>query len=142
MSLIVRNSANRRIENEMDRVWRQWFAPFEAAGAPVLVSPSTDLAETENEVIVKVELPGLTDKDIHVTLAEDTLTIKGEKKQEKEEKGTHYHHVERRFGSFRRCVRLPAPVNGNGVKAKFENGVLEITLPKAEEAKPRKIEVN
>ena len=68
--------------------------------------------------------------------------IKGEKKREEEEKDRHFHRVERSYGSFQRCVRIPAPIDVKGVLAKFENGVLEISLPKAEEAKPRKIEIN
>jgi HSP20 family protein len=131
-----------RFESDLDKVWRHWFAPFEVFEAPSLASPSVDLAETESEVIVKAELPGLTDKDIDITLSDDTLTIQGEKKQDSEEKGKHYHRVERRYGSFKRCVTLPSPVDAKGVAARFENGVLEITLPKAEEAKPKKIEIN
>ena len=144
MSLILRNSFDHwnRFENELDRVWRHWLSPSDFFDAPSRIAPSMDLAETENELIVKAELPGLTDKAVDVTLKDDVLTIKGEKKQESREKGKHYHRVERSFGSFQRAFRLPSPVDAKAVNAKFENGILEITLPKAEEARPKKIEIN
>ena len=130
MSLILRRNHHtpERVDRELDRFFGNWFAPFEVF--------RTD------EVLVKAELPGLTDKDIDVSVVDDTLTIKGEKKHDKEEKGKHYHLVERRYGSFQRCVRLPSSVNSKKASARFKDGVLEITLPKSEEAKPKKIEIN
>ena len=144
MSLILRRNHHtpERVDRELDRFFGNWFAPFEVFRTDEVLAPSLDVEETENEVVVKAELPGLTDKDIDVSVVDDTLTIKGEKKHDKEEKGKHYHLVERRYGSFQRCVRLPSSVNSKKASARFKDGVLEITLPKSEEAKPKKIEIN
>jgi HSP20 family protein len=90
---------------------------------------------------VKADLPGLEVKDIDVSLRADILTIKGQKKEEKEEKTKSYHRVERHFGSFERSVRLPAPVKGDQVEASFKDGVLNIQLPKTEEAKQKSIRI-
>ncbi len=144
MSLILRkrNHYPERFDHELDRFWNHWLSPFEPFGRDAPTAPSLDLAETDADVIVKVELPGLSEKDIEISVADDTLTIKGEKRQEKEEKGKRYHFAERRYGAFQRCVRLPSPVAVGRASARFKDGVLEVTLPKAEEAKPRKIEIN
>jgi HSP20 family protein len=92
--------------------------------------PRLDITETEKNVEVKAELPGLERKDIDITLDRDLLVIKGEKKVEKEEKDRYYHRVERRYGSFCRSVRLPAKVADKKIDATFKDGVLTITLPK------------
>jgi len=97
--------------------------------------PSLDLAETKDALMVKVETPGIDPKDIQVTLQENLLTIKGEKKHEKEEKDERHHRVERSYGAFTRTVRLPVAVDGGKVDAKFKNGLLTVTLPKTPGAK-------
>ena len=102
-------------------------------------SPFMDILETKDKLIVKAELPGLEAKDVNVSVSGDLLTIKGEK--EKEEKGEHYHCVERRYGSFQRSFRLPTSVQGDKVEATFDKGVLKVTLPKVEEAKKKEIEI-
>jgi HSP20 family protein len=84
---------------------------------------------------VKAEVPGMDSKDIQLSLQEQVLTIKGEKRQEKEEKDEHYYRAERSYGAFARAVRLPTPVDGSRVTATFKNGVLSVTLPKAAAAK-------
>jgi len=93
-------------------------------------APRLDVIETEKTIEVKTELPGVTAKDVDVTLDRDLLVVKGEKKEEKEEKGRYYHRVERRQGTFCRSVRLPAEVNAEGVEATFKDGILTVTLPK------------
>ncbi len=103
--------------------------------------PLLDISETYNNIIVKAELPGIAPKDVDVSTSGDILTIKGEKKEEKEQKGKHFHRVERSYGSFSRTISLPKSVNIDAVKAEYKNGILEINLPKIEEAKARKIEV-
>lgn len=107
-------------------------------------APRLDVAETEATVEVKAELPGLEGKDIDITLDRGLLVIKGEKKEEKEEKGRYYHRVERRHGTFCRSVRLPAEVKEDKIEAAFRDGVLTVTLPKVEsETKAvRHIDVN
>ena len=114
------------------RVWHdfplnEWSADF---GGDWL--PPVDLTESKDSIIVKVELPGLEKKDIDLTVKQGLLTIKGQKKEEKEETDKLCHRVERSFGSFIRTFRLPAGVKEDKVDAKFKDGILEITLPKAE----------
>ena len=99
------------------------------------VIPSVEVSETEDEVQVTAELPGMTEKDIEVALEDDTLILRGEKKQEHEEKKRNYHMVERSYGEFHRALPLPAGVDPNKVKAKFKDGVLKVTLAKTPQAK-------
>jgi HSP20 family protein len=129
---------------EMNRLFDDFFggsslAPFSALGERMdLFSPRVDVVETDSEVRVSAELPGLDDQDIEVSLSRDVLTIKGEKKQEREEKGRNYYRTERSYGSFQRSVPLPCEVDADKVDAVFQKGVLTITLPKAGAAKDRK----
>ncbi len=104
-------------------------------------SPKIDILENDNDVTVKAEIPGVDPKEIDISITGDTLTIKGEKKEEKENKGEHYHRVERSYGSFTRTIDLPAHVNTDKVEAKNIHGVIEITLPKMEKSKAKKISV-
>jgi len=114
-------------------------------GMPAQAGYSTmplDVSETENEFVVKAALPGVKPEDVQITVQGDTLTIRGESKAEEEKKGEQWHLRERRFGSFQRSVSLPTPVNSDAAQAHFEHGVLTLTLPKSEAAKPRQIKVN
>ncbi|MBI4832053.1 MAG: Hsp20/alpha crystallin family protein [Candidatus Lindowbacteria bacterium] len=104
-------------------------------------APAIDVYEDANKVVVKAELPGMTDKDIDVNIMNGTLTIKGEKKKEEEKKEQSYYRLERSYGAFSRSVTLPTVVDAGKVTASFKNGVLEIELPKKEEAKPKQIKV-
>jgi HSP20 family protein len=97
--------------------------------------PSMDISETKDSLVVKVEVPGMDQKDIRIALQENLLTITGEKRQEKEEKEERYHRVERSYGAFTRGVRLPVGVDGSKVAATFKNGLLTVTLPKTPAAK-------
>jgi HSP20 family protein len=120
---------------------------FEDFGLPSLFSeeatftPAFDVSETDKELIVKTEVPGMDKKDININLSDGILTITGEKKQEKEDKNESYHSVERRYGKFSRSMRLPFEVEVDKVDATYKDGVLKITLPKSEAAKPQKIEI-
>ncbi len=105
-------------------------------------APALDVSETNNEVIVKAEIPGMEPNDIDISLADGILTIRGEKKQEKEEKEENYHLIERSYGTFSRSVQLPRDVQSENIKAAYKNGVLKITLPKSEEAKKKEIKIN
>jgi HSP20 family protein len=98
-------------------------------------SPSMDISETKDSLVVKLEVPGMDQKDIRISLQENLLTITGEKKQEKEEKDERYHRVERSYGAFTRGVRLPVAVDGSKVSATFKNGLLTVTLPKTPTSK-------
>jgi HSP20 family protein len=103
--------------------------------------PLLDISETNDSIIMKAELPGVDPKGVDISISGDNLTVKGEKTEEKEEKGKHFHRVERSYGSFSRTISLPKSVNIDAVKAEYKNGILEINLPKIEEAKAKKIEV-
>jgi HSP20 family protein len=106
-----------------------------------VAEPSVDLYEKKDEIVVKAELPGLTKDDIQVSLADNILTIKGEKKKEEEDDGKDYYRSERIYGAFIRSLPLPAEVNPEKIHAAFKNGVLEVRLPKSEEAKKKAINV-
>jgi HSP20 family protein len=100
-----------------------------------------DVSENENEFVVKASLPGVKPEDVQITIHGETLTIQGETNLEEEKKGDHWHLRERRFGSFHRSISLSTPVDSDKAQATFEHGVLTLTLPKSEAAKPRQIKV-
>jgi HSP20 family protein len=104
-------------------------------------APAVDIVETENELILKADVPGVDLKDIDIQLENGTLTVKGERKLEKEEKNKGFHRMERSYGSFVRIFTVPDTVDAEHVKAAYEAGVLTITLPKKEVAKPKAIKV-
>jgi HSP20 family protein len=105
------------------------------------ITPSLDLAESDNALEVRMDIPGMEAKDIDIQVNANVLTVSGERKEEREEKGKTYHRVERRVGSFSRSVTLPCLVKEDAVDAQYKNGTLTIKLPKTEEAKARKIVV-
>lgn len=104
--------------------------------------PAVNIRETDAAFLVEAELPGLTKKDIEITLENNLLKLSGERRFEKDTKEENYHRVERQYGTFLRTFSLPSQVDSNAVKATFKEGVLTIEVPKAEEAKPRKIAIN
>jgi HSP20 family protein len=106
-----------------------------------IMKPSVDMAETDGVIEVTMDIPGVDPKEIDIQVSGNMLTISGEKKEEKEEKGKTFHRVERRYGSFSRSMTLPCPVNEDKVGAECHEGVLKVTLPKTEESKTRKIKV-
>ena len=103
--------------------------------------PAFDVSETANAIVVKAELPGMDVKDIDIALTDGLLTIKGERKLEKEDKKEDYHRIERQFGSFSRSLNLGHRVKADAIEAAYKDGILTVTLPKTEESKPKKIEV-
>ena len=104
-------------------------------------TPAVDILETDNDLIIKADLPEVDMKDIHVDIENGTLTLKGERKFEHEEKAAGYHRIERSYGSFARYFSLPDTVDAEKVKADYKSGVLTVTLPKKELAKPRSVKV-
>ena len=124
------------MKQEMDRLFDRLVATkwddFPTLGE---WCPSMDISETKDSLVVKVEVPGMDQKDIRISLQENLLTITGEKRQEKDEKEERYHRVERSYGAFTRGVRLPVAVDGSKVLATFKNGLLTVTLPKTPAAK-------
>jgi len=120
----------------MDDLWNRGLeAPF------TLSYPAVDVSETDNEVVVKAELPGLDIKDLDVSVNNNTLILKGEKRHEEEKKGENFLRVERRYGQFSRAIPLAAQCSGENVKARFKNGILTVEIPKDEKAKSKRIEI-
>ncbi len=105
------------------------------------IMPDVDIFESDGDVVLKAELPGMKKEDIEVTLSDGTITISGEKKQEEEVKKKDYYKVERSYGSFCRTFSLPAEVKADKVKSTFKDGVLEVRMPKSEEAKSKEVKV-
>jgi HSP20 family protein len=103
--------------------------------------PPLDVSETEDQLVIKASVPGVKPEDVQITVQGDTLTIRGECRSEEEKTGERWHLRERHFGSFQRSVSLPAPVDSDKAQASHEHGVLTLTLPKTEEAKPRPIKI-
>jgi len=106
-----------------------------------MLVPAFDISETEKEYMITGEIPGINSKDLDITLLDDILTIKGEKKQENEEKEENYHRVERHYGSFQRSFRIPEKVKTDELDATYKDGILKLSLPKAEASEVKKIEV-
>ena len=128
------------LREAMDRLFDDAFTrPIGMAGVSGL--PAIDLYQTNDEVVLKAALPGLKADDVQITVTSDVLTLRGEFKQEAEKKEATYHIREQRFGSFERSVMLPTDVQTDKAKADFENGILTITLPKAEAVKPKSINI-
>ena len=133
----------RRMEEDLARMWSDFFG---GRGIPTLwgaraFGPKVDVYETDDAVSVKAELPGVDPADIEINATEDTVTLTGETRREEEVDEEGYYRSERSFGRFQRRIDLPAAVKANEAKATFKNGVLEITLPKVEAAKPRTVKV-
>ena len=128
------------LRRDMERLFED-FSRDLGWGAPALaqtgMAPRVDVSETETEIRIEAELPGVDEKDIEVVLSDGRLTIKGEKKQEKEEKKKDFHLVERSYGSFARSIGLPFEADPGQIKASFAKGVLSITVPKPPEVKAK-----
>lgn len=128
---------------EMDEMFQRFFPPLATNGgdAAQAWAPRVDVEETEKEVIVKADLPGVDPKDIDISVVDGSLVLKGEKRQEKEEKKKNYHRVERFFGQFYREIPLPAGTDADKIVASSTKGVIVVTIPKKAEAQPKKIVV-
>jgi Molecular chaperone (small heat shock protein) len=131
-----------KLRKEMDDLWGRFFgdASFPIFSEAVW-APALDVKETKDNIVVTAEIPGLNAKEVEVTISGDMLTIRGEKKQEKEEKDESYHLIERRYGSFSRSIRLTTDVDAKNIKASHKEGVLTISLPKSEKAKEKQIKI-
>jgi len=126
------------LRQEMDELFDNFFRGFDMepffGRRPGTFNPNVDITENEKEIKVSAELPGMDDKDIEVTLNKDSLTIKGEKKEEKENRGKDYYCMERSYGSFNRTIHLPVEVDTNKAEAQFKKGVLTVKIPKTAKA--------
>jgi HSP20 family protein len=122
---------------EMDKLMESFLGGFDLrpfGRRSEAFTPQIDVVDTDKEIKVSAELPGLDEKDIEVSLTKETLTIKGEKKEEKEEKGKDYYRSERSYGSFTRAIPLPVEIDAENVTASFKKGVLTVNLPKTKQA--------
>lgn len=142
MRALVPSSGVTALRKEMDRIFdRIWEPELPSPAVFGEWTPAIDVLETKDELVLKVEVPGIEPKEISVTLAEQVLTIAGEKKFEKEEKDEKFFRMERSMGAFSRSVRLPVPVDSTKVTAAFKNGLLTVTLPKTKEVKGTSIPI-
>ena len=132
------------IQDEMNRLFNTFFArtPERRDAGTFSWSPLVDILETDGEIKVVAEVPGMKREDIKISVQDNVLTLKGEKKLEKEEKEKNFHRVERAHGAFERSFSLPASVQTDKVKASYKDGVLTIALPKSEETKPKEIAIS
>jgi HSP20 family protein len=131
------------LQREIDRLFDDFTRGFPtiADTGPAKLMPSIDVTETDKEIEITAELPGLEEKDVQINLSDNLLTIRGEKKAEKEQKDKNYRIVERSYGSFERTLELPEGVNADAIKANISKGILKVTVPKPVPAQSKKIEV-
>ncbi len=129
------------MQREIDRIFDRFRGDFWNEEESKSLMPAVDIIEKEDDFCIKVEIPGVDKKDVKITVQDDVLTIKGEKKKEEEKKGENYYRVERCYGTFQRSFTLPSSVASDKIDASYDNGVLTIMIPKLEEAKPKEIEV-
>ncbi len=129
------------LRDELDRLFDSVFGRLPRERGETYWAPPMDIEETDDAVIVRAELPGMSKDDIKISLSGDTLTISGERKQESEKKGKTYYRIERAYGKFQRTVTLPTEVEGDKAKATYRAGVLELVLPKSEKSKAKEISI-
>lgn len=137
MPVTTLTSLREEMNELLGRFWSSASEPFGLAEW----SPAVDVSETDDAVLVHAEIPGIDPKDLDISVADNILTIRGEKKEDVEHTGRNYHRVERRYGTFTRTLALPSLVDADRVEATAKGGVLQITLPKREEAKARKVTI-
>ncbi|MGA7315207.1 MAG: Hsp20/alpha crystallin family protein [Silvibacterium sp.] len=129
------------LQNRVNSLFRD-FNDGESSLTTTNFIPAVDIYEDEKRIVLKLEVPGIPEKDLDVTVENNTLVVKGERKFEKEEKEENFHRIERRYGSFSRAFTLPTTVETENIDAKYENGVLKLELKKKPEAQPKQIKVN
>ncbi|HTX17537.1 MAG TPA: Hsp20/alpha crystallin family protein [Bacteroidota bacterium] len=133
-----------RLQREMNRAFDDFFRGdlFDTKALSAQPwSPAIDVSETKDSYVIHAELPGVKKDEVKITMHENLITIKGEKKSEEEKKGENYHRIERSYGSFERSFTLPGSVKGDAVEASYKDGVLTVMLPKTEESKEKVVDV-
>ena len=136
------------VQNEMNRLFNTFFdapspnAPNGGGAALRRWIPAMDVVETDDHFVLRADLPGMTESDVNIELDDNVLTISGERKSEHEQSREGYYRVERASGSFSRSLTLPEGVDAEGIQASFDNGVLEVRIPKPEQHKPRKVQIS
>jgi HSP20 family protein len=130
------------LREEMDKLFEDFFGKpgFPSMGEGVWM-PAVDVQETKKDVVIMMDLPAIDPKEITISIMEDRLTIKGERKKEEEVKDVDYYRSERIFGAFQRIVQLPAEVVGDKAKASYKDGVLKVSVPKSQKAVPKEVKV-
>jgi HSP20 family protein len=142
--LMRRTNDMRNLQREIDQLFDSFFptrSSDQDESSSAVWAPRVDLAESENAYHIHVDLPGMTRDDLKINYQDGQLTISGQRREELSEEKGEYVRVERTFGNFYRSFKLPKTVNADDITATYENGVLEIEVPKAEETKPRQIEI-
>lgn len=132
------------VSNRLNRIFGRSAVPAAAGNEMMTVAdwaPSVDISETDKEYLIKADIPGVKKEDVKVTIENGVLTVKGERKSEKDEKGKTFHRIERSYGSFVRSFSLPEGVDDAAAKAEFKDGMINITLPKSEKAKSKAVEI-
>ena len=146
MAIVKRDRSDlSRLHNDIDDLFgsffRGWELPWPMTRGSRTFWPAVDVQENENDITIKAEIPGCNAEDVDISVHGNLLTITGEKKQEEEKEGKGYYYMERSYGSFRRDVNLPSEVETSKINASCKNGVLNITLPKAEKTKAVKVKI-
>jgi HSP20 family protein len=132
---------DRMMDDFFGRRMRAWWPERWLGRETEVTAPSVDVYEEKDDIIVKAELPGMDKNDIEVNISDSQLTLKGEKKKEEKVEEENYYRCERSYGAFFRTLELPSTVQADKIKASFKNGVLEVRLPKTEEAKSKEIKI-
>lgn len=130
-----------RLHNDMDTLFDQFFGGLDRPFQGYKAWPAIDVADQDGQIVVRAEVPGMKPEDVDISVYGDTLTLSGEKKESQEHKGNGWYHKETAYGSFRREVALPTEIDENKVEAVYKDGVLSVTLPKAEKTKAVKVKV-
>lgn len=145
MTVITRWDRSRELSTLQDRLNRLFHGSYPGSDEPLTAStfaPAVDVYEDEHQVSLKLEVPGVDEKDLDIRVENNTLTVTGERKFEKDEKEENFRRIERQYGSFTRTFTLPTTVDAEQVKASYDKGILKIALPKKAEAKPKQIKIN
>ena len=132
------------LRESMDKLFEDFFTRRPGPRPPTVAvwQPAVEVFDADHDIVVRAELPGIDPQDVEITVTEDVLTIKGQAKQMEEEKGKNYYRRELRYGAFSRSLALPGGVQGDQAKASYRNGILEISVPKSEKAKPKTVKVD
>jgi HSP20 family protein len=129
------------LQGEMNRLFSSFFDEGGSTGERRRWAPAVDLLERDDSLVLKADLPGMSEDDVHIEVRDNVLTVAGERKAEHEANENGYYRVERSFGQFSRSLQLPDGVDADRIAASFDNGVLEVTIPKPEQRKPRRITI-
>ena len=129
------------LQSDMNRLFDGFFQGRPGNGGSRRWIPAMDLLETENELVLRADLPGMTEDDVSIEIKDNVLTVSGERQAEQEEKSEGYYRVERSFGGFSRALTLPRGIDAEAVSAGFDRGVLQVRIPKPEERKPTRVQI-